>query len=80
MSTKKLIQCISFGVDKSLDPLNIPPQSIITWWYSKNFKESNFNTMTSPNDNHRYFVNNFSRVNTVPKSELRNSDGSLAII
>ena len=30
--------------------------------------------MTYPSDNHRYFVNNFSRVNTTPESHLINSE------
>ena len=33
--------------------------------------------MTYPSDNHKFFVNNFSRVNTTPKSNLINSDGSV---
>ncbi len=36
----------------------------------------NFNHSVSMNDNQRFFVNNFSRVNTTPKSELRDSKGN----
>eukprot|EP01093_Parvamoeba_rugata_P001989 TRINITY_DN12515_c0_g1_i1.p1 TRINITY_DN12515_c0_g1~~TRINITY_DN12515_c0_g1_i1.p1 ORF type:complete len:417 (-),score=83.38 TRINITY_DN12515_c0_g1_i1:57-1307(-) len=36
-----------------------------------------YNTSTSMADSNAYFVNNFSRVNTVPKSELRSSTGKL---
>jgi len=36
----------------------------------------NFNHSVSMNDNQRFFVNNFSRVNTTPKSELRDGKGN----
>ncbi|WP_417876191.1 DPP IV N-terminal domain-containing protein [Winogradskyella sediminis] len=36
-----------------------------------------FNTSTSMADSNAYFVSNYSRVNTVPKSELRSSSGKL---
>lgn len=36
----------------------------------------NYNHSVSMSDSHRYFVNNFSRVNTVPKSELRDGKGN----
>ena len=68
------------GVDKSLDPYFEHTYRVsLLGGTPKILNKGNFNTMTSPNDNHRYFVNNFSRVNTVPKSELRNSDGSLVM-
>ncbi|WP_458627748.1 S9 family peptidase [Winogradskyella sp. PC D3.3] len=36
-----------------------------------------YNTSTSMADSNAYFVNNYSRVNTVPKSELRSNSGKL---
>ncbi len=36
----------------------------------------NFNHSVSMNDNQKFFVNNFSRVNTTPKSELRDGKGN----
>ena len=38
-----------------------------------------YNTRTDMADSNGYFVNNYSRVNTVPKSELRNSAGKLVM-
>ncbi|MFY0603376.1 MAG: DPP IV N-terminal domain-containing protein [Flavobacteriaceae bacterium] len=45
----------------------------------KNLNAGDFNTGVSVSDSRKYFVSNFSRVNTVPKSELRNSNGSLVM-
>ena len=39
----------------------------------------NYNTSISLSDSNQYFVSNFSRVNTVPKSELRDSNGKLVM-
>lgn len=36
-----------------------------------------FTTRTSMSDSNKYFVSNYSRVNTIPKSELRSSDGKV---
>ncbi len=52
--------------------------------YSINFDGSglkllnpgNYNHRVSMDDDNKFFVNNFSRVNTVPKSELRDSKGN----
>lgn len=38
--------------------------------------KGDFNHSVSMDDDNRYFVNNFSRVNTVPKSELRDAKGN----
>jgi len=45
----------------------------------KNINSGDFNTRTSMADSHKFFVSNYSRVNTVPKSELRNSNGTVII-
>ncbi len=45
----------------------------------KNLNKGDFNTGTSMADSNRFFVNNYSRVNTVPKSELRSSNGNLVL-
>lgn len=42
----------------------------------KLLNEGNFNHSVSLNDNTRYFVNNFSRVNTTPKAELFDNQGN----
>lgn len=41
----------------------------------KLLNEGNFDHSVNMNDNNTFFINNFSRVNTVPKSALYNSDG-----
>jgi dipeptidyl-peptidase 4 len=43
----------------------------------KSINSGNYNTRTSMSDSHSYFVSNYSRVNTTPKSELRNSNGTV---
>ncbi len=45
----------------------------------KNINTGDYNTRSSMADTHKYFVSNYSRVNTVPKSELRNSNGTVII-
>ena len=68
------------GVNKTIDPYYEHTYKIsLNGGKPKVLNKGNYNTSTVPSDNHKYFVNNFSRVNTVPKSELRNSDGSLVM-
>ena len=43
----------------------------------RNLNSGDFNSNVNVSDSRRYFVSNFSRVNTVPKSELRDSNGRL---
>ncbi|WP_411766650.1 DPP IV N-terminal domain-containing protein [Winogradskyella sp. A3E31] len=45
----------------------------------KNLNPGDFNSSVNVSDSKSFFVSNFSRVNTVPKSELRNSNGSLVM-
>lgn len=45
----------------------------------KSLNPGDYNTSVSTSDSNQYFVSNYSRVNTVPKSELRNSNGSLVM-
>ncbi len=42
----------------------------------KQLNPGNYNHSVSMSDSHRFFVNNYSRVNTVPKSELRDGKGN----
>ena len=68
------------GVNKTIDPYYEHTYKVsLSGGKPKVLNSGNYNTSTQPSDNHKYFVNNFSRVNTVPKSELRNSDGSLVM-
>lgn len=45
----------------------------------KNLNPGDYNTNTSMADSNGFFVSNYSRVNTVPKSELRSSSGNLVM-
>jgi dipeptidyl-peptidase-4 len=45
----------------------------------KLLNEGNFDYAVNMNDNNSYFINNYSRVNTVPKSALYNSEGKKII-
>ncbi len=45
----------------------------------KSLNPGDFNTSVNLSDSKRYFVNNYSRVNTIPKSELRDSNGKLVM-
>ena len=67
------------GVDNQIDPYyeHTYKISLSGGGTPKLLNKGNFNTMTYPSDNHRYFVNNFSRVNTTPESHLLNSDGTV---
>ena len=66
------------GVNKEIDPYYEHTYKIsLNGGVPKLLNKGDFNTMTYPSDNHKFFVNNFSRVNTTPKSNLINSDGSV---
>ena len=66
------------GVNKNQDPyyehiyrINLNGTGL------KNLNPGDYNTITNMSDSNRYFVSIYSRVNTVPKSELRNNSGSV---
>ncbi len=68
------------GVDKDQDPyyehvfkINLNGTGL------KSLNPGDYHTNTSMSDSNKFFVTNFSRVNTIPKSELRNSNGSLVL-
>ena len=68
------------GVDKKIDPyyehlyrINLNGTGL------KSLNPGDYNTNTDLSDSNSYFVSNFSRVNTTPKSELRNSNGSVVM-
>ncbi|MDD7886831.1 DPP IV N-terminal domain-containing protein [Flavivirga sp. 57AJ16] len=66
------------GVSKNQDPyyehiyrINLDGTGL------RNINAGDYNTATSMADSNKYFVSNCSRVNTIPKSELRNANGSI---
>ena len=68
------------GINKQIDPYYEHTYKIsLNGGTPRLLNKGNFNTMTYPSDNHRYFVSNFSRVDTTPESHLINSDGNVVM-
>jgi dipeptidyl-peptidase-4 len=66
------------GVDKNQDPYYEQVYRInLNGTGLKGLNPGDYNTNSSMSDSNKYFVNNYSRVNTVPKSELRNNSGNV---
>lgn len=66
------------GVKKDIDPYYSHLYKInLNGTGMRTLNPGDYNTGVNVSDSRRYFVNNYSRVNTVPKSELRSSDGRL---
>ena len=68
------------GVDKKQDPYYAHLYRIgLNGSGLKNINAGDYTSRVSMSDSNKYFVSNFSRVNTVPSSELRNSNGSVVM-
>jgi dipeptidyl aminopeptidase/acylaminoacyl peptidase len=66
------------GVKKDIDPYYSHLYKInLNGSGMRTLNPGDYNTGVNVSDSRRYFVSNYSRVNTVPKSELRSSDGRL---
>ncbi|MFD2566017.1 S9 family peptidase [Pseudotenacibaculum haliotis] len=66
------------GVNKDIDPYYSHLYRInLNGSGMRNLNPGDFNTGVNVSDSKKFFVSNFSRVNTVPKSELRSSSGAL---
>lgn len=66
------------GVNKEIDPYYSHLYKInLNGTGMRVLNNGDFNTSINMSDSNKFFVSNFSRVNTVPKSELRNASGSL---
>ena len=64
------------GVNKEQDPYYAHSYKInLNGTGMKTLNPGDFTANTSMSDSNKYFVNNFSRVNTVPKSEVRDANG-----
>jgi dipeptidyl aminopeptidase/acylaminoacyl peptidase len=64
------------GVDENQDPYFLHTYKIsLNGTGMKTLDEGNYTTRTSMADSNKYFVSNYSRVNTVPKSEVRDVKG-----
>jgi dipeptidyl aminopeptidase/acylaminoacyl peptidase len=68
------------GVHKDQDPYYAHTYKInLNGSGMKTLDPGDFSTTSSMSDSNQYFVNNFSRVNTVPKSEVRDTNGKLIL-
>lgn len=66
------------GAEKNQDPYYLHSYKInLNGSGMRTLNAGDFTTNTSMADSNLYFVNNFSRVNTVPKSELRDANGKV---
>ena len=64
------------GVNKEQDPYYLHSYKInLNGTGMRTLNTGDYTTRTSMSDSNKYFVNNFSRVNTVPKSEVRDVNG-----
>jgi dipeptidyl-peptidase-4 len=77
---ERVIYFTANGVDTKQDPyfsnlyrINLNGSGL------KSINPGDFNTAVSMGDSNAYFVSNYSRVNTVPKSELRTNTGSVVM-
>jgi dipeptidyl aminopeptidase/acylaminoacyl peptidase len=77
---ERVIYFTANGVDTNQDPyfsnlyrINLDGTGL------KSINPGDFNTAVSMGDSNAYFVSNYSRVNTVPKSELRTNAGSVVM-
>jgi dipeptidyl-peptidase-4 len=68
------------GVNKNQDPYFAHTYKInLNGSGLKTLNSGDFTSRTSMSDSNKYFVSNYSRVNTIPKSELRTTDGKLVL-
>ncbi len=75
---ERIIYFTANGVDKNIDPYYEHMYKInLNGTGFRGLNAGDYNTRTNLSDSHKYFVSNYSRVNTVPKSELRNNNGSV---
>ncbi len=77
---ERVIYFTANGVDANQDPyfsnlyrINLDGSGL------NNINSGEYNTAVSMGDSNAYFVSNYSRVNTVPKSELRTNTGSVVM-
>ena len=71
---------VANGVVKDQDPYYAHLYKInLNGTGMRSLNSGNYNTAVNLSDSNKYFVNNYSRVNTVPKSELRDVNGRLVM-
>jgi len=68
------------GVNKKQDPYFAHTYKInLNGNGMRTLNSGDFTSRTSMSDSNKYFISNYSRVNTIPKSELRSADGRLVM-
>ncbi|MGC6284431.1 MAG: DPP IV N-terminal domain-containing protein [Polaribacter sp.] len=71
---------VANGVVKDQDPYYAHLYKInLNGTGMRSLNSGDFNTTVNLSDSNKYFVNNYSRVNTIPKSELRDVNGRLVM-
>ncbi|WP_372769063.1 prolyl oligopeptidase family serine peptidase [Lutibacter sp.] len=77
---ERVIYFTANGIDANQDPYYSKLYRInLNGTGLKNINPGNFNTEVSMGDSNVYFVSNYSRVNSIPKSELRNNTGRVVM-
>lgn len=77
---ERTIYFVANGVNKDVDPYYAHLYKInLNGTGFKNLSPGDYNFDVDVSDSNQYFITNYSRVNTVPKSELRNNKGALIL-
>jgi dipeptidyl aminopeptidase/acylaminoacyl peptidase len=77
---RRVVYFTANGVNKTIDPYYAHLYSVnLDGSGFRQLNPGDYNTSVNLSDSKRFFVSNYSRVNTVPKSELRNSSGNLVL-
>ncbi|MBT8318023.1 MAG: prolyl oligopeptidase family serine peptidase [Lutibacter sp.] len=77
---ERVVYFTANGVNKNEDPYYAHLYKIgLNGAGLRSLNSGDYNTSVNVSDSNKYFVSNYSRVNTVPKSELRNSSGSVIL-
>jgi len=77
---ERVVYFTANGVNKDIDPYYAHLYKVnLNGSGLKSLNPGDFNSAISIADSRNYFVSNYSRVNTIPKSEVRSSNGSLVM-
>ena len=77
---KREVYFTANGIDKNQDPYYTHLYKInLNGTALKSLNPGDCNTNINLSDSNQYFVSNYSRVNTIPKSELRDASGKLVM-
>ncbi|WP_456421364.1 DPP IV N-terminal domain-containing protein [Lutibacter sp.] len=75
---ERILYFTANGVNKNQDPYYTHLYRInLNGTGLRSVNRGDYNTSISMSDSNKYFVSNYSRVNTIPKSELRDTNGNV---